>query len=65
MLEQAAKKVNTNFKLQDIIIETKGGDSSTIKNEDWLSIVSGGYASYKTENKSNSNYILKISSSEL
>lgn len=64
-LEKEAGKVNANFTLQDVIIETKGGASSTIKNEDWLSIVSGGYASYNTENKSNSNYVLKISASNL
>ncbi|MBE6422430.1 hypothetical protein [Succinivibrio dextrinosolvens] len=64
-LEKEAGKVNSNFTLQDVIIETKGGESSTIKNEDWLSIVSGGYASYTTENKSNSNYVLKISATSL
>lgn len=64
-LEKAVKNVKDNFILSDVIIETKGGPSSTITNDDWLSIVSGGYASYKTENKSNSNYVINIKATNL
>ncbi len=60
LLEKACYNVTDNYMLSDVIIESKGGPSTKITNEDWLDIISGGYASYKTENSSSSNNVLRI-----
>lgn len=64
-LEKECYKVSKNYILTDVIIESKGGPSSQITNNDWLDIVSGGYASFKTETNSSSNNVLRIRATNL
>ena len=64
-LEKECYKVSKNYDLYDVIIESKGGPSSKITNHDWLDIVSGGYASFKTETNSSSNNVLMIRATKL
>ncbi|SKA66997.1 hypothetical protein SAMN02745213_01891 [Succinivibrio dextrinosolvens DSM 3072] len=59
-LEKAADKVNSNYFISEILIETSAGSKAVEENENWMNFVTGGYLSYKVTAQSNSTNVLHI-----
>ena len=59
-LEKAADKVNSNYFISEILIETSAGSKADEENENWMNFVTGGYLSYKVTAQSNSTNVLHI-----